>query len=144
MPTLSPAIRPYFDALSELRSKRLRELHDRIVSRFPRAVVSLRYRMPTFENGDAWMAIASQKSYVSVYTCARPHIEPYLKLHPKTKSGTGCLNFPDGAEIDMKALDTVIDHALGSSARPRPKKKSAGSRPAQKTSGRKSRKPKKR
>jgi uncharacterized protein YdhG (YjbR/CyaY superfamily) len=113
----SPEIESWFETVPESRVKRLRSVCDRILSRFPEAVVSMRYRMPTFEVGEAWMAVASQKHYVSVYTCARPHIEPYLKVHPETKSGTGCLNFPDRAEIDLEALDAVIDHALGS---PRP------------------------
>lgn len=72
--------------------------------------------MPTFESDAGWIAIASQKHYLSVYTCARQHIEPYLALHPGTKSGTGCLNFPDRTEIDLIALDAVIDSALNAKA----------------------------
>ncbi|WP_248216527.1 hypothetical protein [Microbulbifer sp. CAU 1566] len=44
---------------------------------------------------------ASQKNYISLYTCytcytcAREYIQAYLNLHPKTRCGTGCLNFHD-------------------------------------------------
>lgn len=107
-----PDVTAYFLAAPPERAERLCILGERIVGRFPGARISMRYRMPTFEIGVSWIAIANQKSYVSVYTCARHHIESYLKLHPATKAGTGCLNFPDKAEIDMKALDAVIDSAL--------------------------------
>ncbi len=41
---------------------------------------------------------ASQKNYISLYTCytcAREPIQAYLNLHPKTRCGTGCLIFHD-------------------------------------------------
>lgn len=98
--------------LKNVPPERLNVLFSRIRKRFPEATLSLRYRMPTFELGDAWIAVGNQKSYLSVYTCERAHIEPYLKVHPKTKVGTGCLNFPDNAQIDLEALDAVIDQAL--------------------------------
>ncbi len=130
---LSPEVRGWYDALPEDRAARLLALHRRILKRHPRVAVSLDYRMPTFRNGEAWVSIGNQKRYISVYTCMRAHIEPYLKQHPKTKAGTGCLNFPDNTEIDLDALDRVIDHALDPAnvpAHPKPKSRQARKRTA--------------
>jgi len=41
-----------------------------------------------------------------------PHIDSYVRKHPKTKHGKGCLNFSDKDEIDFTELKKVIVHTL--------------------------------
>ncbi|MFC6978758.1 DUF1801 domain-containing protein [Microbulbifer taiwanensis] len=94
------------------RSERLQSLHHFIVERYPRAQLSLKYKMPTYEVDKGWVAIANQKNYVSLYTCAREHIQPYIDSHPKVKCGTGCLNFRDGDEIAWADLEPVLASAF--------------------------------
>ena len=83
-----------------------------ILGVFPKAKLSMRYKMPTFETGEGWMSLASQKTYVSVYTCSPDKIAPYLDRHPETRCGKGCLNFRDSDEIDEKTLGLVVRNAL--------------------------------
>ncbi|WP_170833133.1 DUF1801 domain-containing protein [Microbulbifer marinus] len=75
------------------RSERIQALHQFIVKHFPQARLSSKYKIPTYELDNGWVAVASQKNYVSLYTCAREHI------HPKIKRGTGSLNIRDSDDI---------------------------------------------
>jgi hypothetical protein len=109
---LSPELQAYFDAWPAERDRRLRAIHRRILHFFPDAEVTMRFRMPTYEVGPHWMAIANQNEYLSVYTSKRVHLRPYLKRHPATFFGRFCLHFADNVDIDMDALDEVIRHSL--------------------------------
>ena len=72
----------------------------------------MKYKMPTFELDGGWIAIANQKNYVSLYTCARQHIEPFLEKYPKIKAGAGCINFKDKDVFDLADLVPVIKSAM--------------------------------
>jgi len=102
----------YTARLSPQRRERIESLHQFIVSHFPQVQISLKYKMPTYEIGEGWVSVASQKHYLSFYTCAREHILPYLDLHPLTKHGTGCLNFRDGDQIVTADLLPVMESAF--------------------------------
>lgn len=95
MAKLPQLLAEYISALPPERGERIAALHRIIVTQFPMAQLSLKYKMPTYEQGAGWVAIASQKHYVSLYTCERRHIQPYVDLHPEVKCGKGCLNFRD-------------------------------------------------
>lgn len=90
----------------------------------------MRFRMPTYETGHGWMAIANQNEYLSVYTSKRSNLRPYLRRHPETPAGRFCLHFTDIDPIDGDALDEVIALSLEAAVRPRPRKPSRGSRKA--------------
>jgi hypothetical protein len=34
------------------------------------AGIDMGYKMPTYRIGDAWVALANQKQYISLYSCA--------------------------------------------------------------------------
>ncbi|WP_159435985.1 DUF1801 domain-containing protein [Microbulbifer donghaiensis] len=102
----------YISLLPPQRSERIQALHQFIVKLFPKAQVSLKYKMPTYEVDSGWVAVASQKHYVSLYTCAREHIQSYIDIHPDTKCGTGCLNFRDSDEIAWADLKPVLSSAF--------------------------------
>lgn len=94
------------------RRGRMEGLIGRIRAWFPDARISMKYKMPTFEIGDNWVAVGNRKSYVSLYTCSEKHISPYVEKHPATRCGKGCINFRDRDEIDFEDLKEVITHAL--------------------------------
>jgi uncharacterized protein YdhG (YjbR/CyaY superfamily) len=94
------------------RRGRMEEIMGSIRSWFPDARISMRYKMPTFEVGDKWVAVANQKSYISLYTCSEEHIAPYAEKHPAVRRGKGCLNFRDREVIYFKDLREVVTSAL--------------------------------
>lgn len=109
---MDPEVERYFDAVPADRRSRLRLLHTLIVRRFPDVRIDLRYRMPTYTRNGAWVAIANQKHYVSLYTCDPIHLEAFRRSHPAIKTGKGCINLRDGDVLPRKALVGVIEHAL--------------------------------
>lgn len=110
---MSTPVQAYFDRLPPLRRSRLESLRDLILSRYPGAELSMKYRMPTFSIGGGWLAIANQKPYISVYTCSFDKIQGYVEKHLEIKCGKGCLNFRDNNDLHMEDLQGVIDNTLG-------------------------------
>ena len=102
----------YIKSVPEKRLNRFKEIINHIQKWHPDAELAVKYNMPTFEIGDKWIAVANQKSYISVYTCGYHHIESYKEKHPQTKSGKGCLNFRDNDEIYFADLKTVAMSTL--------------------------------
>jgi uncharacterized protein YdhG (YjbR/CyaY superfamily) len=106
------AVKEYLERVPKDRRARLEEIIAHIQKLYPKAELTLWYKMPTLKLGKAWIAVANQKHYVSVYTCAEAHIAPYKARHPQTRAGKGCLNFRDRDEIVLDDLTTVISSAL--------------------------------
>jgi uncharacterized protein YdhG (YjbR/CyaY superfamily) len=104
----------YFNAASPQRRERLLALHELIVRTLPAAELSLGYRMPTYKTASGWVAIANQKSYVSLYTCSAAHIADFKAKHSQLKTGTGCINFRDKDPLPMQDIAAVVRHAAGS------------------------------
>lgn len=102
----------YTSRLTPQRSERMHALHHFILKLYPQAQISFQYKMPTYRFGNGWVSITSQKNYVSLYTCAREHIQPYVDAHPRVKCGTGCLNFHDGDAIAWADLESVLNSAF--------------------------------
>lgn len=57
----------YLDGVPANRKQAFLELLKLINSMYPDADASMKYRMPTFTNGDGWLAIANQKNYLTLY-----------------------------------------------------------------------------
>ncbi len=102
----------YLKALPPERRPRVKDLIELTSGLYPASILSMKYKMPSFETPGGWFAIGNQKHYVSVYTCSPEHIAHYLDKHPKTPHGKGCLNFKDTDTIDMPRLKKVIRNAL--------------------------------
>ncbi len=94
------------------RSEMFRELFELIASFDDAVEVTMLYKMPTFQLRDGWVALANQKSYISLYTCDRRHIESYCTKHPEVKAGKGCLNFRNGDSLYKADLLEVVASAL--------------------------------
>jgi len=102
----------YINNIPEKRKIRFQSIITIIKSLYPMAEESMRYKMPTYELGEAWVAVANQKSYISVYTCSAEHIASFKKKHPNLKTGKGCINFRDRDEIPQNDLKAVIKSAI--------------------------------
>ena len=102
----------YIEVLPEARRIKLQRLADLIISLYPSAEVSMKYKMPTFTIDAGWVAIANQKNYVSLYTCSAQHLEQFKQSYPAIKTGTGCINFKDKDDLPIDALKQVITSAM--------------------------------
>jgi len=105
-------VKDYFSAASESRHSKLEVLHQIIVKSFPDIHLDMKYKMPTYQLGDGWVAIANQKNYVSLYTCGYHHIEKFKENNQEIKTGKGCINFRDKDKIPLKDVMQVVHHAI--------------------------------
>ena len=87
-------------------------IHNLIMRLYPEASVDMGYSMPSYRIGDAWVALANQKHYISFYTCSASHLESYTQKYPQQKTGKGCINFRDSDQIHYDDLELVIRHAI--------------------------------
>ena len=102
----------YYSAIPAHRAERLKQLETWIVGTGIPAKRSLRYKMPTFESADGWIAIGNQKHFCAVYTCSPEKIGHYTRKHTEISHGKGCLRFKDSSTIDRSALLAVIHASL--------------------------------
>jgi len=109
---MSDPVTEYLAQATGVRKERLAKLREMIEKACPDGAPSLRHGMPHFATETGWIALASQKHHLSVYTCQETLIAPYLAAHPGTDHGKGCLRWRDGAEIDWEALREVVERAL--------------------------------
>lgn len=87
-------------------------LHKLIVGLYPKPRIDMRYKMPTYQIGNGWVALANQKNYVSLYTCGYHYIVAFKEKHPKYKTGKGCINFKPGDQLPLQDLRAVVKHAI--------------------------------
>ena len=102
----------YIQAVEEERRKRLLSIINLIKQLYPEAIESLKFKMPTYESRQGWIAVANQKNYLSVYTCAEEHIATFKLAYPRIKTGKGCINFRDKDPIPLDQLQFVIKNAM--------------------------------
>jgi hypothetical protein len=74
---------------------------------------SYHYKYASGREGDcAIIALASQKSYISVYITASENGEYVAEKHkaelPKASIGKSCIRFKKLAEIDLKVLEKLV------------------------------------
>ena len=108
----SQAIARYVAQVPEARRERALALHGLILSLFPQAAVSLEHRMPTYRLGEEWVAWASQKRHLALYTCAEERIAGFRARHPEIDAGKGCLRFRDSQRLPLADLAQVVRTAL--------------------------------
>ena len=109
---IDPDVQRYFDAVPDARKPLVQELHGLIIGLYPDARVDMSYRMPTYKAKEGWVAIANQKSYVSLYTCGAHHIAAFKKKYPGIKTGKGCINLELTDKVSATELRKVIRHAI--------------------------------
>lgn len=102
----------YLDNIPPHRKQVLLEILNLINMMYPDAKASMKYKMPTFTNGDGWVAFANQKNYISLYTCSLEHLEEFKKNYPKVKTGKACVNIQDKDDFPVAELASVIKSAM--------------------------------
>jgi hypothetical protein len=105
----------YLAGLPEARRERGLALHGLILSLFPQAAVSLAHRMPTYRLGGEFVAWASMRRHLALYTCSAERIAGFRARHPEVAAGRGCLRFRDGQRLPLADLAQVIGNALAPS-----------------------------
>lgn len=106
------AIARYLAQLPEARRERGLALHGLILSLFPQATASLGYRMPTYRLGAQFVAWASTKRHLALYTCSAERIAGFRTRHPEIEAGRGCLRIRDSQRLPLADLAQVVRNAL--------------------------------
>jgi len=109
---MDPDLARYFKSVSSHRKEWLLTLHSMIEQLYPQAHIDLKYKLPTYQVDEGWVAIANQKNYISLYTCGYQHIESFKAKFPTIKTGKGCLNIKDTDPLPMEELRVVVQHAI--------------------------------
>ena len=109
---MDKAVEAYLALVPNDRKLIVDTLHKLIVGLYPKASVDMRYKMPTYQVGDGWVALANQKNYVSLYTCGYHHIATFKEKHPNIKTGKGCINLRPGDQLPLQDLKAVVKHAI--------------------------------
>lgn len=109
---MDKAVKAYLASVPKDRKQTVDTLHNLIIGLFPKARVDMKYKMPTYQFGDGWAALANQKNYVSLYTCGYHHIAAFKEKHPEIKTGKGCINFKPGDQLPHQDLKAVVKHAI--------------------------------
>jgi uncharacterized protein YdhG (YjbR/CyaY superfamily) len=105
-------VKHYFASIPAERQALVSRLHALIIDLYPDAVLDMSYRMPTYRTKAGWVALASQKHYVSLYTCSESHLARFKKKHPAIRTGKGCINFKTTDEIPVTEVANVVKHAM--------------------------------
>jgi hypothetical protein len=98
----------YIGALPPDRLDRVTRLRSLIHEIAPDVVERIEWKMPVLARGERWVAIASQKSYISVYLNNNAVAAAVVASDPLLKGGKACVNIPDRAELPIAALGTAI------------------------------------
>lgn len=108
-------VEEYIENIPEERRLRVVSIIDLIKELYPNSLESMKYKMPTYELAGAWVSVANQKNYVSLYTCSAEKIEEFKGKYPRIKTGKGCINFTDKVEIPLNDVKGVINKAMSKS-----------------------------
>lgn len=106
------AIARYVAQVPDARCERVLALHGLILTLFPQVEVSLELRMPTYRLGENFIAWASQKRHLALYTCSAERIAGFRARHPEVEAGKGCLRFRDNQRLPLADLAQVVKNAL--------------------------------
>ena len=108
---MSPEVDAYIAALELLRRERLATLRALVHDTVPGVTEGLDWKMPVFRLGDRWVAIANQKSYISIYL-GLIEAATVIATDPKLKGGKSCVNITDKTELPLAALAPAIRSVL--------------------------------
>jgi uncharacterized protein YdhG (YjbR/CyaY superfamily) len=109
---IEQSVTEYLQQVADDRHEILMSLHQQILRLYPGCLVDMQYKMPTYHLGDGWLALASQKHYISLYTCGAHHLEVFKQRHPGIKTGKGCINFNPRHDLPADDIEQVIRHAF--------------------------------
>ena len=110
---MNPEVDAYIAALPPLRRERLTAARTLIHARCGDVAESLEWKMPVFRRGDAYIGVASQKSYVSVYLGCSDTARRLMASDPRLKGGKACVNITDTMPWPEAALGDAVVAVLG-------------------------------
>jgi uncharacterized protein YdhG (YjbR/CyaY superfamily) len=102
----------YLTNVPRQRRKRLETIRKAFLHSEPDVKESMRYKMPTFEKGQNWAAVANQKNYISVYFCSDEIIENIKRKHPGLSTGKVCVRIKDNQDIPINDLVVSFRKAM--------------------------------
>ena len=102
----------YIAALPPGRAARVTAIRDMVHAVWPDIAERIEWKMPVFQRGDRWVAVASQKSYVSIYLRSVTVAERIAATDAKLARGKGCLNIRDAAPLPIEALRDGLREVL--------------------------------
>jgi hypothetical protein len=102
----------YLDGLPPQRRERVAAVRALVHTIAPDVVERIDWKMPVFGRGDRWVAVANQKSYVSVYLGTTGNAAAVIATDAQLKGGKACVNIPDRAELPIAALEPAIRDIL--------------------------------
>ena len=122
-PALAHTVEEYIEQIEEPRRSDIRALHAMITKAVPKLTPSIQsgmigygtyhYKYASGREGDSpIVALASQKNYISVYTCASENGAYVAEQHkselPKASIGKSCIRFKKLSDIDLKVLEKLV------------------------------------
>ncbi len=105
-------IQKYLSGLPEKRRERINSICEAFQIAGKSCAETMKYRMPTFENGKNWVSVGNQKNYISVYFCSAALIENIRAKHPQINTGKGCVRIRDNQEIPFPDLVESFKKAM--------------------------------
>lgn len=105
----------YLARATPLRRERLQTLRALVHMIAPDVTEAIEWRMPVFRRGERWVAMADQKSYLSIYLGCEARAAAVVASDPRLKGGKACVNIGDRADLPVAALEPAIRAALEAS-----------------------------
>jgi hypothetical protein len=109
---MSPEVDAYIAALPPMRRHRVAAARAMIHAAFDDVDESTQWKMPVFRRGGAYVGVASQKSYVSVYLGCSEAARRLIAADPRLKGGKACVNITDTTPWPDAALRAAIVEVL--------------------------------
>ncbi len=85
-----------------------------------RAAIKAIHKYDSGREGDApIVALASQKNYISIYGCGAENGKDLQRELPKADFGKGCIRFKKEADVNLKALEKIVQARAGANTKSR-------------------------
>jgi uncharacterized protein YdhG (YjbR/CyaY superfamily) len=112
----------YLTQVDESRRDVVKAIHAMILKAVPQLKPSIQYGMIGYgcyhykydsgREGEApIIALANQKTYISVYGCGAEIANDVKNALPKANFGKGCIRFRNPEDVDLKALEKIVKSA---------------------------------
>lgn len=109
---ITKAIKKYILRTPKDVQDRLFELHRLILGAFPAVKLSMKFKAPTYERGDMWIALSHQQTSVVLQAGNTVGIAEFAEKHPEIPSEKDSVGFPDNAEFLIEDLQMLVVKAL--------------------------------
>jgi uncharacterized protein YdhG (YjbR/CyaY superfamily) len=105
-------VQRYLEKLDPERRAALAQLRSLILDTVPKAVESMKYRMPTYNYKDAVLcAFASQKRYMSLYVEPR-NLDPHRTQLEHLDLGKSCIRFKTIEELPLELVRSILEETV--------------------------------